>query len=374
MKLSKMQKKENRIGILTFHRPLNYGAILQAYALQSAMSDMGISCEIIDYRPKFMELQYYAAINPNVSLLRNFLKLYNYPAKYRKIVQYREFTTKNMTLSKRIYSDEDLKEINQQYDYVFVGSDQVWNPSIINNSYIYFLDGIVPDKKKISYAASMGAACFDEKIINKCINLIRRFSVVSVRENSLSDVLRNNGVQNHTDIDPTLLLTSEQWNSIIFQKRIKNEPYILLYTIAEPVSLYEYAKILADKSGLQLVWITNSRKKQVDAKIIRNCGVEDFLRYIRDAEYVITSSFHCSVFSILFHKKLITETVGKNSVNNRIEDLLNSVEMGDRNISINQDIINSETNWDKTEALLHTLRCNSKKHIINSIGGNGVSD
>lgn len=374
MELSKAQKKNNKIGILTFHRPLNYGAVLQAYALQRSILDMNIDCEIIDYRSQFMEMQYYAIINPNVSLIKNFLKLYNSQSKHRKILQYKNFIAKNMILSNQIYSDENLKDVDSEYDYIFVGSDQVWNPSIIGDSYIYFLDGIVPDKKKISYAASMGAACFDEKIMNKCIDLIRRFSVISVREKSLSNILTNHGIQNHTDIDPTLLLTSECWNSIIPKERMEKKPYILVYTVAEPINLYEYAKRLASLRGLEIIWITNSRRLRFDAKVIRDCGIEDFLQYIRDAEYVITTSFHCCVFSILFHKNLITETVGRNSVNNRIEDLLNSVEMTNRSISFNQDIMNSETDWDKTDLLLDALRNKSKKHIVNSIGGCWFND
>lgn len=344
-----------KIGILTFHRAYNYGAILQAYALRKVIVDAGYDCEIIDYRPDIMEKQYHSFLSG--SSLKNIIQgLMSYPWSKNRTKKFKNFISNNLPISYQRYTKENANLMADNYDYIVVGSDQVWYPRLTGNDEVYFLHNIGENRQKISYAASMGNACFDEKVLKKYCNDINDFSKISVRERSLFEILNNIGIDCKLVPDPTILLTNNVWNALCQNVSVhKKKQYILLYNVGKPKGLYEYAHSLANNTGLPILMICSEVRKEKRVTQLLDCGVEEFLYFIQSAQYVVTNSFHCTVFSLLFHKKFIVETSGNSGVNNRISDLLDTVDLKSRDIkTMSVENIDMVIDWDKID---HAVQC-----------------
>ncbi|MBR5433589.1 MAG: polysaccharide pyruvyl transferase family protein [Bacteroidales bacterium] len=331
-----------KIGILTYWwSEDNYGQQLQCYALQEYLRRLGHDPFLIrydkrkDYPQSPMWVKCIKALNP--------IKLYHYfvfKIKNKMIAveqsthnrHFEEFREKYISQTEKIYySYAELKNNPPEADVYIVGSDQVWNYTDYPQKDIhralsaYMLDFVPKGKKRIAYAASWGLKAIDSKLKGEISLLLRGFSYISVREKSGVRICEDCGVQAEWVVDPTMLLPADTYRELYRGTSVpecKSKQYLLLYMLnnlqkydVEPI--YEFAR----KRNLDVVYITGNGV--VDKRKKYFATIPEWLYLIDNAEYIVTNSFHCCVFSALFQKKYgAVKLTGKNAgMNERLESL-----------------------------------------------------
>lgn len=356
-----------KIGILTFHRAINYGAVLQAYALQKYLESQNIKVDIIDYRSEVIEesykLFYYTITRKNVrSLISDIIKL---PTRVKKRSGFDKFLNRQLKLSNPI-KKSDLIGIVDEYDFFITGSDQVWNLDITGKDYTYFLDFIIDNNKKTSYAASLGNFNLVDAIETK--DLLKDFKYISIREESKKNIIENY-INKCIDVslDPTLLLSKKDWEKIALSPREKSE-YLLLYTVDKPIKLINYARKIAKEKNLKIIYITEYFNREDGIEYVRDASPEEFLGYFKNANTILTNSFHGTVFSILFEKCFYVELQGQRKYNDRSENLLLNLDLQNRIIK-NEEISIEKIDWDMVKENLK-VKCEASYKYINNLINN----
>ena len=314
-----------KIGILTFHRANNYGAVLQCYALQKYLSKFGHDVYVIDYVNEEMQNTYKNFYIGTLNVKNLLSALYNYSLKASRNRVFEAFRRKYIRLSKeQNLSRDNLNTLGCNYDLFVVGSDQVWNPLFTDWDESFYLDFARPDQR-VSYAASLGNFPDNDDTRQYYKRNIEDFRKISVRERSSVDYLGSlTGRRIDCNIDPVFLLPVKEWSEIS-GVRIIEKPYVFVYCLHETIA-YEIANSLAEKEGLLIISIPDSKRAKVAGIKKLNATVNEFVNYIQHADYVITDSFHATAFSILFHKRF--QVILKNKytgLNPRLENLLGSL-------------------------------------------------
>lgn len=358
-----------KIGILTFHRALNYGALLQAYALQQILLKEGYDAEILDYRNPVIESAYYY---PKLSERRDIKSIVKYFIQGKQELERRkkfdDFREKVLCLSKSIYTDANLYEANREYDLFVVGSDQVWNYQAHNFDENYFLKFVNNNSKKASFAASVGLSTLSDSQKNRYYELLRDFSICSVREQIGANLLGNLGISTRTDLDPSFLLTKDEWKES-FNLKKSEERFIFAYYFELTPTLKSFIENLANETGCIIRYFGTAIRSPFCEKssAIKTADPIDFVESIYNAEYVVTNSFHGTAFSINFNKKFYVELLQKDEkVNSRLIDILGNTNMFNRQIKCFNDItqaIESDINWEDANKFLIKQRNESKKYI-----------
>ena len=318
-----------KIGILTFHNADNYGAVLQCYALQEHLKMQYPDCEVnvIDYRNNLIEYSY-KIIRRRNSLYYNITQYINFPRILKKRIQFKNFRNKYLNIG--------TSELSS-YDVIYYGSDQIWNTTLTGNDLIYF--GKNFEGKKIAYGASDGGEMEFSDEIKKLLN---SFSEITCRESTLSERIKNNNITVPVKevCDPVFLLSNEQWKHISVAPKYKG--YILAYKIADRPDFDNEVEELGKKLNkpvIQIVYL-KSLKKMIYKKqhFIEGISPEQFVGYFANADFVITTSFHGTAFSIIFGKPLFVLSFGKRS--ERITELLVNYKLENRYISSVSEISN----------------------------------
>lgn len=364
-----------KIGIITFHRAFNYGAVLQAYALRQAIIKLGYDCEIIDYGNVGEEPR----INLNFKGIKTFLAslflfLLSFVNADIRRIKFKKFINKQIGISKKRYKTKDeLFNANREYDVFIAGSDQVWNCNLTNADLTYFLDFVNDDKIKISYSASFGMTLIPQHLVTVYSKLIKRFNKVSVREISGQKIVKEiAGVESDVVLDPTLLLCKDEWDKISSRK-IKNKKYILCFIIMQdPPGLMAFCKHIKSLTGYKIIRLANPVYKiEFDKKIISTAGPLDFISLIRNSSIIITNSFHGTAFAVLYEKPFYTFLY-----NNERDIRLKEIAM---RLGLEERLINPEhlpkikkediTNFDfsKTKQLLELAKSQSLEFIKSAL-------
>lgn len=338
-----------RIGIITFIDYNNYGNRLQNYALQCLLEEYGVEVETIlnekyydyhyikgEYKAhflnvlKFMFWEVYDGLHHNVHAMGYILKSDSL-SKIR-IKRNMEFSKKYIHESRFIIREGAFhKRKMQKYDYLFTGSDQVWNPTMAGASELFFLR-FVPRYKRIAFSASIGLEYIPEKYLKQWKIYLSGMSYISVREESAKKIVEETSDKKaEVLLDPTMLVNVDTWINLINDKEEKlSSKYILTYILGS-IEEDEQESIaqISDREKLELVELNN--KKYED---LYSVDVIMFLKYIANAELVITDSFHACVFSILFKKEFyVFQRKGKYSnIYSRIDDLLKRFGLEERAI------------------------------------------
>lgn len=338
-----------KIGILTFNQARNYGAMLQAFALQTYLRERDADALHI----KIGDMQE-DGIKSIKGLIRRVVKHRSYSA-------YKEFSDK-LIFYPGEFSETNAEKLNAAFDMFVSGSDQVWN--ITNGMNYMFYQKFVRDKIKASYAASLGISKLDEKWKSLIKRELDSFDYIAVRENTakiMLDEILSQPVQ--CVVDPVFLLGREKWDAICGD-RIEKKPYIFVYGTQMTTQLKSVVKSLAEKKGLKICSVfAMEGAKELDSKI----GPAEFINYIKNAEYVVTTSFHCTAFSLIYERPLIE--ILHSTTGSRASDLLEMVEMKDS--CVWHDGYNVEKmSWDYTRArgILKAAIDNSRLYIEKMIG------
>ena len=364
-----------KIGILTYQRAHNYGAVLQAYALRTYLKSMGFDVEVIDYWPEYREKMYSVfdlrfllkkqyALSSKIKSL--FFRILNLPLKISRYSKFNNFIYKYI-LTTGCDLIREGKNIPQTYDVYVYGSDQIWRYNTIYGKgfdEVYF--GVYPknEKIKISYAASMGV--IDDKNIDREIfkQYLNNFELISVRENDLKTFLdKNLDICSIQVLDPVFLLSREEWESISKQKS-NNQEYVLFYELNISKEAENLAKQIAIKYHLKIIKINGGIESYDFLKNWHNKnGPLEFINLFRNASYVVSTSFHGVAFSIIFEKNFFA--LGFKNNYERALSLLRSVNLEHRFIRNQQDFVIEDINFIETQKLLQPKIEESKYFLEN---------
>lgn len=355
--MSTLQNK--KAYILAYQRATNYGAVLQIYALKTTLEKLGLDVEVVDYVPDWMQVTL-----KNQPHLKSYVK--------RKVMNFtfRKFFKKLGLSNKLFYKNDELHKNLQDGDFYFVGSDQVWNPSIMKNDTTYFLDFVPNSAKKIGYAVSMGNQSLSNEFLEQVLPLIKSFHRLSSRENYVTNFVNEHypNVDVPVVLDPTLLLNKEDYGTIKSTK-IFNEEFITVYSAMPDLDFYKYALYLKKKTGLPLINLGFHFKGANKNEYL--LGPENWLNRIAQAKYFITNSFHGTVFSILYKKDfLVVPNKQQIGLNARFVELLQSLELDDRLIYSEEDLdakIDNTSDFNNAYKLLEERKKKSTNFIKEAI-------
>lgn len=352
-----------KVGILTQHFLLNYGGIIQNYALQQVLKKLGHEPITFEHDTCYSPLRWFLRLLKSIITNHSLKNLPQYPYKGRVgHKNFIDFIIKNIDSVTIRDFGPNLTNKHGIEAYI-VGSDQVWRPAFNLGPRIFnmFLD-FVPDAiRKISYAASFGVNEweFDKEQTLRCKELAQRFDAISVREESgialCKKYLNVNAIQ---VLDPTLLLNKEDYMHVC-ENIPKEKGHIFAYSLVEKHNVMNVANKIATEKKLTITHL------EAGDKVKENDCIEKWIAEFRDAEYIVTDSFHGMVFSIIFNKPfyIITNASGGNT---RYVSLLKQLGIEDR-IVFDGILSNNPIQWDKVNNRLQSLKDKSTEFLTKNL-------
>lgn len=358
-----------KIKTITCHHVYNYGASLQAYALQHYLETLGHEVEIIDFNPWFHCDRYNPfwmsnnAIGRAASIIKKFplLRYIWYPYKAYKGGMFKTWGRKaafdafekdyyHLT-SIKYFSSEELMENPPIADAYIAGSDQIWNTFSNNGKEPgYYLDFGNDQTKRFSYAASLATNSIKDECKDFIKEKLAKFSFISVREKTGASLLADLGISNVSVVlDPVFLLDKNDWQQLSSKGNLyglSRESYILVYDfLGNDDNMISFVKAYAKEKSLKIVSINDFSERDYADININNAGPLEFLALINNAACVIASSFHATAFSVIFQKEFYTFSLKGHHNSSRMFDFLSSLGLQDR---MNPTLMQASTiNWVK---------------------------
>ena len=334
-----------KVGIIT-KIGKNYGAVLQAYALKQKLCNMGVEAHVIKYMPLGSQKSYRVLRYPwrFIGTIEN-IKAALYFADHKKSSEkFYEFRNEFLDFIGEYYNDEEIENNPPYCDIYITGSDQVWNPEIsFDRAFYCMFAKKYPASKIASYAASIGLSKIPDQYVADFQFRIKQFDYISVRENQALDILEQMGVYAKIAPDPTMLLSRREWQ-LISIKPIE-EPYILCYFVSFPRGIENIVAQIKRKLGYKVInLMTSEDSSKIGDVKIRDAGPREFLGLFENASFVITSSFHGTVFSLINRKPFVV-TLYKNT-SSRVIQLLETYNLKERIITPYCKNISSYCNFD----------------------------
>ncbi len=365
-----------KIYTLTFQNANNYGAVLQAYALQKKIKEK-YETQILNYDNLFVSDNYRIIKkrykNPLKILYTFFLQTPFLKKELVRIKSFKKFR-KTLCLTRVCKNMVDVESEIDNDSVVIVGSDQVWNPIITGGiDKVYFLDFTKKPIRRISYAASCGKVEHLKDYKLEIEEKLRKFNCLSVREESLKNFLEEDcDIEASVVNDPTMLLTKEEWIENIPKKRLVKEKYIFVYSIGIGSDFfYETAQKVASLLNCHVVCFDKSRVKKLEesTKYFYDVGPEEFLNLLKNSEFVVTTSFHGFVLSTILNKKMI---VVLDAAPDRIITTAKKLNLENRIINDTtqfENVFYKAIDWKKTNSILNEERKKSITWLFNAIEG-----
>lgn len=353
-----------KVAVITRHAIINYGSLLQAFATQQVIENLGHECEIIDY---IRDDESYAkheltllARKPewNDSLIKKIVYLaLRQPESIASGKKFEREQKKYLHLTKRYTCLKQLVNNKPKADVYMTGSDQVWGP-VENGSYdsSYCLSFTNNADKRIAYAASFGRTDLSSETHDYFIKWLERYKFICVREDGAVKLLKRWGLDAVQGLDPTLLLDGNFWHR--YMNPIKANDYVLVYQLHNDKRVGAYAKKVAESMGLPLIRISSSFHQVFrEGRFIWCPSVGEFLSYIKNAKCLITDSFHGTAFAINLHTQFV-EVLPNNNTGARNISILRLTSLSDRILDKDDDINLAEKliDFSKTEQIIAEKR------------------
>lgn len=381
------------IGLVTCYFHHNYGSMLQAYATEMIMQQMGLPFQTIACKAPINYMQENKILYIIKKLLIADWKMRLGKMKIERAKKENPIFAKNWEIRNKAFDQfaetffhvspycknrEELSKMAENYSAFLVGSDQLWRTDSVEHGY-YTLEWVPDHIRKIAYSTSIGVKEVPWFQVEKNKRFMNRFDHIALREQSACDlVYKLTGRKVPVVLDPTLLFTGDQWLEIQQQEPLTNGKYIFCYLLGDNPLQREFIKRVKEKTGYKIVAL-----QQLDDYIPSDEGFADeapyvgpreFLNYIRNAEYVFTDSFHCSVFSILYKKNFFTFSRfaegAKQSTNTRIDNLLHITGLEDRRMTKDktvEDVISNKGSFEGVDARLNAYRKSSMDYLHNAL-------
>lgn len=375
-----------KIGIITISKINNYGADLQAYALQKKLVLMGYNAEIIDYlfykhplfkRERQSEPFYQFPLKKRMKewILPVYERIKSFPykqARKEREKAFHSFHQEHTNYSKDTFHNySELFRWIPEYDIYCTGSDQVWNPNCYTSLFPYLLSFVPNDKKKISYASSFGVSTLPTDAIDKYKNELCKYHHIAVREKKGIEIIKEIANKEATIVvDPTLLLTKNEWSKIARTDKVPDNPYILLYVLKDSSFITKTALQLSQKYGLPIIRICKGTYRQDSHTSIQNimdAGPQDFLGLFMKASIILTNSYHGTIFSLIFEKIFYTILKANTDNNSRQQNLLSELKLENRLIYEPQFKEQPALDYSAINQRIQTLRLQSESYLKNAI-------
>lgn len=372
-----------KIGLLSPYCSQNHGTVLQAFALAYKIKQLGKDCEYLNWRlfntsllgkisfllrhPMYLVLAKRNKKLNEKDLDYSFLK----EPEFLSIIKKNErFVKINTPVSEKQYYFDTITDAIKDYDKYIVGSDQTWSPDAMYQYSPYYLP-FVKKHVKFSYASSMGRAVTEAPFLSFLKKHLKSFKAVSCRDKNNTSVLStllNTTVSNV--LDPTLLLSKEDWKP--YMSKVEKMPprYIICYILGEKLAIGKYAKKMGEKLGLPVYFIMTRPSSCQYPNVLKDVGASEFLWLIDNCEYLITDSFHGTIFAINFQKQLVAfdKHEGNMYDNGRICDTLEVYGIKQCYMSDFSDSIPAPIDYTAVDTILQNRRKQSLdflKSIIN---------
>lgn len=359
-----------KIALLSFHNAANYGAALQAYALQKALLDMGFDNEYINYqnhhRKNSYSMSYHIINSLNKKEYKNAVKyLLGTPFMTLRKIKFKRFYKNNLIWTTKVFStSSEASSLNNKYRKFIVGSDQVWNIKNNGGDDAYFLSFVNDDSKKISYSSSFGVSVIPNEYEEVYRKYLSRIKYLSVREQYGVELIKDlTNREAKLVLDPVFLLTKEQWIQLANIKII-NKPYIFSYT-NKPNQLESF--VSSTNYDLKNKYIFKLSRNIKPGDFIDNrirvkytMSPSEFISVIRDAEFIVSASFHCIALSIILNKPFVAILTGNKGKDERLLNILSILGLENR-------IYSNRMNLKQVEEPINYVMVNKKmKLMINS--------
>ena len=379
-----------KIGIITILKVNNYGAELQAYATQAVLNRMGYDAEIIDYlfyknpRHKATQLSqptFHHGIKKQ--LVERFypiiekLKARKYGvANKKRLERFDQFHREYTRMSQTYCTMDELYTYVSDYDIYIVGSDQVWNPGIYSSLEPYFLTFAPKGKKRIAYASSFGISTLADKYIPFYRTVLQEIDAIGVREEQAVNLIKAVSGKDATWVlDPTLLLTADEWIQVARPIISLQEKYLLIYELTPCPYIKTLALYLSKILNYRIVRICKQavvEDKELDILNVIDAGPAEFLQLFSEASLVLTNSFHGTAFSINFSKDFYTIIPTRKANNSRQQSLLKLMGLESRLLQENApfpDMAEITIDYMPVRTILKKERTKSIQFINNAIHG-----
>lgn len=331
-------KKTSCVGIISlFYNNKNYGGLLQAYALQHAVESLGYNCKQIAHidKPTMVFKQKIRLCEIPVKIYRKVYRkcVYNAYEQERKKVDSAQLSFMDNVPHTKLVESDSIMEIEDEFDKYICGSDQLWYYGCSTD---YLLDFVTEGKPRIAYAASLGVDHTPIEHFNTISPYLKKFKAISTRE-----PYHALGLEKYCNLenvkvvpDPVLLLTDDEWRKIADYQRASNEKYIFCFLYGDNIKVRNKCLKLAKQEGIKCVYVPFLTpytylwdiSHKTKAAFIEAPTVGEWIGLIDKAEYVVTDSYHCALFSLIFKKKLVpvdrVKMKDSRSANKRIEHVL----------------------------------------------------
>ena len=367
-----------KIGIITYHSAHNYGAVLQAFALQEYLQKQGHDVQIINYKIKEIE-NFYRLIKfkkskhklINVAKKEFYtLKLHLFERqKLTRKKKFDDFINNKMNLTIPCKTLAELRNANFDFDLMIAGSDQIWNRKHTKGlKPAYFLDFGPKEAKRISYAASIGEDFISEDDELVFQRYLKNLDMISVREHKAIELIQHLTPKKIEEVvDPSQLLEKEDYEKIIEHPKIKGD-YILVHKMGNPEEIIKVAKKVSEELNLPIVHNMDKGTFKNEIALSKYFSPGEFLGCIEDAKFVITSSFHATSFSLIYGKPFITMPfVGRAS---RMINLLKNLDLFDHYVETVDDLKSLDSyneNYDEVHKRMRKQRKNSEDFLNRAI-------
>ncbi len=354
-----------KIGIATFSNSLSYGAMLQAYALKKAIERMGYEVTVLGCSKKYSSIGYWK--NSYIKLksikenrFKHFIRLSCFWLFQKHSFEYKAKRFENFKVHYLCGNNED-------YDLLICGSDQIWNPEITNGYSNLFFGNDGKGSPSIAYAGSVGDIKVIEKYgTNEFIKKLERFENISCREDSLNSFLISKGVSSTVVLDPTLLITHDMYDQILSECVDKNySNYIFVFRLGKSNLLTKVARKIAKKKKLKIVTLQGSGIPVVpQMNVFGDSSPNEFISLIKNAEYIITDSFHGLALSLVYKKDF--NVILPIRRKDRLENLLNLLNLNSRIVNDIENVDDSPITYFAVDRILSDYQ----EHSINYLKEN----
>ena len=329
----KTKVTDMKVGILTFPNSVSYGAVLQMYALQQAVKQLGHDARVINYHNAYMKQERHVGKHDMKGRMKKTARRVIHSRLYSN---FRKFEREELNLMPaRAFSDaQKLSQVGGDCGAVICGSDQVWNPDITGADLSYFLDFCGVNTRRVAYAPSFGIDQFPDAFCRTIQKELRQFHALSARETPgqrLTQELTEREVP--LVVDPTLLLQAADWQALEHPHAAATGDYILYYTVLSSKTLWKQALALSKKTGMKIVavggnWLKKRKNQDDQVEYAVDIGPKQWLYLVRNARYVVTNSFHGTAFAINYRKDFYVEFSSK--TNSRLVQIVGDLGLTDR--------------------------------------------